>query len=178
MTDAALKVLRDGFFPQWTSKTLLACLKLLETNDSRIIQILTTQPPPFLSSEMFPVEMCDLVAFCSTPEPFGEQAGYVSKAFACTCAKAVELSGNPDAARIWLNAYDDGSRADVWQACITEIRQELQRRSVKDLDSTLQNALLQFPEDQTLKLACVDALIEQGLDEEAETLRAITGGLQ
>jgi hypothetical protein len=176
MFDAAKKVLVEGFFPIVPTHRLNAMLKLLEADDPAIIQGSTSFPPPLLATDGEQVESVDPVGFMGSDNTLTLTVGEVEEGFARLCFDADQRLGEPAACRFLLNAIDDNDRTEVWDFLTAEIRQELSRRLLRDkavtkLRPDLQDAVRTFPTDTTLWGACIDSLLEEGLEDEAEALR-------
>lgn len=155
-------VLRNGFLWQWSTERLEAALVLLVADSPKLAQGSTTSPPPLLSTQDWPLEACDLVAFCSIDDPFEATVGEAEEGFAKACFDADQKLGEPAACRWLLNAYDDTPRGEMWGQLIAELKAEVERRQPIELEPALKSALRDMPEDSVLKRACFDAVLEAG----------------
>lgn len=169
-------VLRQGFLPQWSSDRLEKAVRMLEEDSAFITQGSTTTPPPLMSVQDWPLEACDIVAFCSIEDEVGITVGQAEEAFAEAVYVSDTVLGEPAASRWFLNTFDDTPRYEMWANLIEEFKRELTIRqgragAIAQLEPELQKALATFPDDEVLKGACIDALIERGLEVEAEALR-------
>lgn len=155
-------VLRDGFFPGWSTAALEAALVLLETDDKRLIQGSTTTPPPLMCVQDWVVEACDIVAFCSVPTAFTakETVGAMEEGFAKACFEADQRLGEPAACRWLLNWFDDTPRYEMRRCLIAEFKAEIGRRPV--LPPELSAAIARTPDDRHLRGAAYDWLLENG----------------
>jgi hypothetical protein len=170
-------VLRDGFIPQWDDATLERAVVALEADIPFLTQGSTTTPPPLMCVQDWKLEACDLIAYCSVADPTDCTVGEAEEGFARSCFDADQRLGEPAACRWFLNWYDDGVRQEVFALIADEFRLALRMRKISreqavgKLPAELQTALKTFPTDRTLKGACIDHLLEQGLEAEAEILR-------
>lgn len=176
MFDAARKVLIEGFFPAVPTDRLRGLLFLVLNDDPRLIQGSTCFPPPLMATEGENVESVDPVAFLSVDNALTLTVGEVEEAFAKACFDMDSRLGEPAACRWLLNATDDYSRKEVWDFWATELQKELHSRLMKDkaithLRPEQQEAMKLFPNDETLKMAMVDQLLEDGREDLAEALR-------
>lgn len=155
-------VLREGFFPGWTTAALEAALKLLEADSPLLTQGSTTTPPPLMCVQDWTVEACDIVAFCTVPTAFTnkETVGTMEEGFAKACYEADQRLGEPAACRIFLNWFDDTPRNEMRWSLIEEFRAEIGRRPV--LPPELTAAITRSPDDRHLRGAAYDWLIENG----------------
>jgi hypothetical protein len=122
-------VLRQGFFPQWSTETLERTLAVLKADDRRLIQGSTTTPPPLMCVADYPVECCCLVAHCASEDPFNSTVGEVEEGFAKACYNADQMLGEPAACRWLLNWFDDTPRPQVLAELIEEFGQEISNRN-------------------------------------------------
>lgn len=129
MNEASWQVMfRKGFMPQWSTETLQSVRALLLADDVRIIQGKTTLPPPLLCHQDWPVEACDVIAYCSTPDAFDATVGECEEGFARACFSADNTVGEPAACKWFLDWFDLHPRPQVFAELLAEIDAELRRR--------------------------------------------------
>lgn len=129
MSEASWQVVfRKGFMPQWSTESLQSVRALLLTDDVRIGQGFTTTPPPLMCHQDWPVEACDVVTYCSTPDAFDATVGECEEGFARACFNADKTVGEPVTCRLFLNWYDDTPRYQMFAELVAEIDAELRRR--------------------------------------------------
>ena len=155
-------VLRQGFLPQWTTSRIKEAVAALEADDRRLTQGSTTTPPPLMAVQDWPVEACDLIAFCSSDDAFSATVGDIEEGFARACFNADQTLGEPAACRWFLNWFDDEPRGEVFRECAAELRAEIERRRPVEAPTELRTALANMPEDSTLKRAVYDWCLEAG----------------
>lgn len=112
------KVWRDGFLPQFSPEQRAALKQALETDDPRLLQGATTQPPPLMCVQDWTCEGGCAVSFCAMPGTVGE----VEEFFAAKCFQADQLLGEPAACRWFLNWFDDTPRDKMRRLLLEELQ--------------------------------------------------------
>jgi len=120
---------RTGFLPQFSDEQLLRLKTALETDDLRLVQRKTTDPPPLQCMQDIPVEAVCLIGFCGWTEErrlVGNVETYVSQ----TCFEADQLTGELMGSKYFLNFWDDTPRGEAFQIMLEEIEFNLAERAI------------------------------------------------
>ena len=121
------RVWRDGVAPQFTRQQLETLLWGLETDDQRLLQGVTTSPPPLLCVQDWPCEGACLISYPVAFETTEEiKVGEVEEQFAQMCFQADQTLGEPGAIRYLLRWFDESPRADVRRELIAEVKLALE----------------------------------------------------
>jgi hypothetical protein len=122
-------VWRHGIAPQLTTTGLLALRQALESDDGRLIQGATTEPPPLQVVLDWPVLKACAVCFALW-QGGGDfhSVGQVEAAFARACHAADQAFGEPAACRYFLNWFDQTPREPMRQELLAEVNQALVSR--------------------------------------------------
>ena len=141
--EAWQQVWREGFAPQLSIQGLQALKRALETDDPRLIQGATTQPPPLRCVEDWLVEGACAVTYCYVEDyngmaPKGTIAarntsnyctvGQAEEAFARACLECDQRLGEPAGCRHFLCWFDMTPREEMRQLLLPEVEGELARR--------------------------------------------------
>jgi hypothetical protein len=121
-------VWRDGFAPVMPTAGLMALRQALKTDDARVVQGATTQPPPLMCVQDWPVEAACVLGFCGWQGEQLETVGEVEEFFARSCFEADQRLGEPAACRWFLNWYDDTPRDEMRRELLAEIERTLGER--------------------------------------------------
>lgn len=138
---------RDGFAPLIGTEELQALRTAVATDDPRLVQGCTTQPPPLMCVQDWPVEAGCAIGFCGAManggllplkgDEDGEQsprqgsAATVADAeeyFAKACQAADQKLGELAGCRWFLAWFDETPRDDMRRELLPEIDRELARR--------------------------------------------------
>ena len=122
------RVWREGFAPVLSSAGLEALARALESDDPRLVQIVTTQPPPMPGLLNWPVEAACAVAYAGWRGDRLVTVAEVDDYFACVCREADRQLGCATACRLFLNAFDEWPREEMVRQLLPEVRRELRRR--------------------------------------------------
>ena len=122
------KVWRDGFAPQLSTAGLDALRHALREDDTRLIQGVTTSPPPIPCLREWAVEGACAVAFCAWQGEGFDTVGEVERQFACTCLDADMALGEPAACRYFVNWFDDTPRDQMRRLLLEEVERTLSER--------------------------------------------------
>jgi hypothetical protein len=127
------KVWRDGFLPQFSTRSLLALQRGLKDNDGRLTQGATSIPAPHESVLDWPIEGACVLGFGAWQGDGVETVGDLESHFAEACFEADRRLGEPAAVRYFLNWYDDVPRDVMRRELLAEISRELPRRHDADI---------------------------------------------
>ena len=110
-------VWRQGFAPVLPTKGLQELLTALETDDVRLLQGATSQPPPRMCVQDWPCEGADAIGFVGwAEEDMDATVGEVEEFFAKACFHCDQLLGEPAACRYVLRFWDDTPRGEArWE---------------------------------------------------------------
>lgn len=114
-------VWRDGFVPVLSRKGLEALKAALQADDPRLVQGVTTTPPPLMCVQDWPVEACCALGFCGWQGDALNTVGEVEEHFAKCCFEADQKLGEPAACRWFLNWFDDTPRDQVRKELLAEV---------------------------------------------------------
>lgn len=90
-------------------------------DDPRIVQRVTTIPPPLLCNADRLVECADPLAYALWQGHHLKTVGQVEEAWAEMCFKADEMLGEMGACRFFLNWIDDTDRAVMIRELLVEV---------------------------------------------------------
>lgn len=121
------RVWREGFAPLFGTEALQRLATALETDDLRLLQGSTTNPPPLMAFADWPVEGCDAIGFTGWTQD-GATVGEIELHFARSCFEADQRLGEPAACRWFLNWYDDTPRNEMRASLLAELKLELEKR--------------------------------------------------
>ena len=122
-------VWRNGFVPVLTTRGLIQLRDALRNDDFRLVQGATTNPPPLLCVQDWPVEGCCALGFCGWLGDGLETVGEVEEYFAKCCFEADERLGEPAACRQFLNWFDDEPRAQMRRDLLAEVELAIAERT-------------------------------------------------
>jgi hypothetical protein len=122
------KVWRDGLAPHFSSAALGALQRGLQTDDGRLIQGATTQPPPLECVREWSVEAACALGYCGWQGEKLDTVAQVEEFFARACFEADQRLGEPAACRWFLNWFDDMPREEVRRALLPEVTRSLAQR--------------------------------------------------
>ena len=119
--EAWRKVCRKAFYPLVKMDTLHQLWLAIGAEDPRLNQGYTTDPPPLMAVQDWPVESvgCPL-AMCGVLEGL-ETVGDVEEYFARLCFEIDNRLGEPGGVRWLLNWHDETPRAEVFSELFREI---------------------------------------------------------
>lgn len=115
------KVFRDGFLPLLTRKHLLVLQEALLSDDSRLIQGATTEPPPLQCVQDWPVQAACLLGFCAWQGNDLTTVAEVEEQFARWCFEIDSRVGEPAGCRWLLNFFDETPRQEVRRLLLEEV---------------------------------------------------------
>jgi hypothetical protein len=127
------KVWRDGFAPCLSTAGLEALKAGLESDDPKLIQGLTTTPPPLMCVQDWPVEAACALGYCGWKGDGLGTVGQVEEHFAKCCYQADQHLGEPAACRWFLNAFDDWPRDEMRRELLAEVELALSNRRKEGL---------------------------------------------
>ncbi len=127
------KVWREGVAPLLSTSGLEALQQALKNDDARLLQGLTTTPPPLQCVQDWPVEAACALGFCGWQGDGLETVAEVEEFFARTCFEIDQRLGEPAACRWFLNWFDETPREEMREQLLAEVQRALaQRRSAED----------------------------------------------
>lgn len=139
MMETWRQVWRQGIVPNASTEGLEALRTALETDDERLIQGGTTNPPPLLCVHDWKCNgACGmaLIGWLSGSLPevdtadhkVGVTVGSVEEAFADLCWKCDAALGEPAGCRWFLNWFDDTPRDEMRRELLAEVELALRGR--------------------------------------------------
>lgn len=127
--EAWRKTFREGFVPGLCTAALTALRDALAGDDQTLIQGATTQPPPLLCVQDWPVEAACAVSFAGWKGEGLETVGQVEEYFARQCFDCDQRLGEPAACRQFLNWFDDAPRDQMRRELLAEVELALAERT-------------------------------------------------
>lgn len=124
-------VWRNGFVPHISTQALEALLDGLKEDDQKLRQGCTTEPPPLMCVQDWPIEAACALGYCGWKGEELHTVGLVEEYFAKLCYEADQTLGEPAACRHFLNWFDDGYREVVRSELITEVQFNLDQRVIE-----------------------------------------------
>lgn len=121
MAESWRVVWRTGLAPLLSERSLDALRLALETDDPRLIQGKTTEPPPLQSVRDWPVEAACAVGLCGWLGEGLETVGEVEEFFAQVCFAIDRSIGEPGGCRWFLNAWDEMPRDEARRELLAEV---------------------------------------------------------
>lgn len=119
---------RLGFAPSLPTAGLEALVLALKTDDPRLLQGATTQPPPLHCVQDWDVEGACLIPFAYWQGGLLKTVGDAEEAFARACYDCDQNLGTPAGCRELLNFWDSTPRDKARTEMLVEVRRELLRR--------------------------------------------------
>lgn len=156
------KVWREGFAPIFPHGGMQALLKALQEDDPRLMQGMTTTPPPNLAVQDWPVEGADAIGFVGWRDTLLglNTVGEVEKFFARSCFEADQRLEEAAGCRWFLNWFDDTPRDQMRKELIPEV---LLAILLLEERSDLSLADIPEPPSGNLLLASVDGVLQWGI---------------
>src|SRR5262245_36636648 len=114
------RVFRDGIAPQLSTPGLEALRLALLTDDCRLLQGATTEPPPLEQLHDWPVEGACPISYCFWKGDGLSFVAEVQEAFAQTTYECDAALGEPIACRWFLNAWDESPREEMRRELLAE----------------------------------------------------------
>jgi hypothetical protein len=121
-------VWRDGIAPQLSTAGLETLERALAEDDERLLQGMTTSPPPLQCMQQCGIEGACAVGFCAWQGDGIDTVGALEEFFARVCFRTDQRMGEPTACRRFLNWFDDAPRIVVRHRLLDEVRRVLRRR--------------------------------------------------
>jgi hypothetical protein len=128
-------IFRQGITPQLSTQALEALRDGLANDDPRLVQGMTSVPPPLQAVQDMPVEAACAVAFAGWKGEGLKTVGELGHWFDDVMVGCAKLIGDPDGVRWFLNWFDDTPRAQMIRGLLAEVERELasrQGRVVRD----------------------------------------------
>lgn len=124
------KVWRDGLVPLLSTRSLEALRQAVLTNDGRLIQGATTNPPPLQCVQDWPVEGACALGYCGWQGEGLETVAEVEEFFARMCFEIDQRLGEPAGCRWFLNWFDETPRDEMRRELVAEINLVLAARRI------------------------------------------------
>jgi hypothetical protein len=121
---------REGFAPLLSTEHLEVLRLALVNDDSRLLQGVTTQPPPLQCVQDWPVEGACPIAWCGWQGDGLRTVAEVEEFFAKCCFAADKRLGEPAACRWFLNWFDETPREQMRAELLVEVERALAERLV------------------------------------------------
>lgn len=128
MTATWVRVWREGISPQLSTAALEALRAGLMTDDARICQGTTTEPPPLPACDDFPCERADPVAFALWVGDGLTTVREIHDRWAEVMAKCDALLEETTVCRWFLTAIDEMTREDMRRQLLAEVNASLASR--------------------------------------------------
>jgi hypothetical protein len=122
------KVWRDGLAPLLSTPALHALRRALADDDPRLVQGVTTSPPPIVSLAGWPVEAACATAYCGWQGDGLQTVGEVEEFFASMCFMMDQRLDEPAGCRWFLNWFDETPRDIMRRALLPEVALSLASR--------------------------------------------------
>jgi hypothetical protein len=116
--------------PQFPTAGLEALRDALEQNDPMLIQGATTNPPPMICVQNWPVKGACVIGYCGWKGLALETVAEVEEFFARVCFGADRALRDPAAVQWFLNWADDTPRSEVRRLLFDEVERTLAMRSL------------------------------------------------
>jgi hypothetical protein len=131
------KVWREGVAPLVSTSGLEALESALKKDDDRLLQGVTTAPPPLHSVRDWAVEGACVIGYCGWQGDGLQTVAEVEAFFAEVCFQVDRDLGEPAACRGFLNWFDDSPRHEVRELLLGEVRRTLKNRRAPALRAAL-----------------------------------------
>jgi hypothetical protein len=125
-------VWRQGLARRLSSKGLRSLARALASDDPRLLQGVTTMPPPLQCVRSWPVEAACALGYCAWQGDGLETVAEVEEYFARLCFEAERVLGEPAACRWFVSWYDEAPRAEMCRELLEEVRRVLAERRGSD----------------------------------------------
>lgn len=127
------KVWREGFVPQFNKLHLEVILKVLLEDDPKLLQGVTTVPPPLHCVQDWPVEACCVTAYAGWKGNELVTVAEVVEFFSHICYECDMLVGEPAGCRWFLNFYDEAPRDEMRRELLAEVELALAQKNCEEL---------------------------------------------
>jgi hypothetical protein len=114
--------------PLISTPGLLALKEALERDDPKLLQKVTTSPPPLAYVQDWPIEGACPLTYTGWKGDGLETVGECEEYFAYLCAGIDIRMGEPAGCRWLLNQIDDWSREDLIKNLLPEVKLSIERR--------------------------------------------------
>lgn len=132
------KVWREGMAPLLSTPGLEALQRALTTDDARLLQGVTTTPPPLQCVQDWPVEAACALGYCGWQGEGLETVAEVEEFFARMCFEIDQRLGEPAACRWFLNWFDETPRDEMRELLLDEVNRFLAQRSSADVHEEIE----------------------------------------
>src|SRR5262245_23971678 len=119
---------RQGVAPLLSTDNLEVLRQALVNDDRRLLQGVTTDPPPLQCVQDWPVEGACGISFCGWQGDGLLLVGEVEEYFARMCFEIDKRLGEPAGCRWFLNWFDDTPRAEMRKELLQEVQRSLAER--------------------------------------------------
>ncbi len=126
--EAWRRVWRDAVAPLLSDESLIALRKGLQTDDKRLIQGATTNPPPLMCVQDWDVEGACPIGYCGWQGDGLETVGEVEEYFARMCFSIDGKLGEPAGVRYFLNWTDETPRGEMISQLLPEVEMAIKDR--------------------------------------------------
>lgn len=123
---------RAGIVPFLSTPGLRALEQALITDDPRLLQGKTTEPPPLQCVQDWPVEAACFVGYAAWQGDGLKTVGEVEEAFAKCLFDADQRLGEPAGVRWFLNPFDDWPREQMLASLLPEVQRALSLREIPE----------------------------------------------
>lgn len=128
MVESWRKVWREGVVPLLSTRSLEALRQGLLTDDTRLIQGATTNPPPLACVADWPAEGACALGYCGMVGEGLEKVVEVEEFFARMCFEIDRRLDEPGGCRWFLNFFDETPRDEMRRELLAEIDLALSAR--------------------------------------------------
>jgi len=125
------KAWRDGLAPELSTAALIALQQALRTDDPRLLQGVTTLPPPLQCIRDWAVEGACALGFCGWQGDGLRTVEQVERYFAKIRANTDDRLGGAPPCRAFLNWFDDTPRDQMRRQLLNEVTRELTQRQAQ-----------------------------------------------
>lgn len=122
---------RDGIVPQLPGAALIALADALQHDDGSLIQGVTTSPPNLRLMEEWPMECACAIAFAGWRGCGMQTVGQAAEFFALVMYNCDCRLGHPQAAKPFVDWFDNTPRDQMRQLLLAEVELALSRRKAK-----------------------------------------------
>jgi hypothetical protein len=122
------KVWRDAVAPLLSTPALEALKAALESDDARLIQGATSEPPPLGCVQDWPVTGACALGYCGWRGDGLQTVGEVEEFFARLCFEIDQRLGEAAGCRWFLNWFDETPRDEMIRELLPEVALALEER--------------------------------------------------
>lgn len=126
--DTWRQVWRNGIAPLLSASGLEALRSAIVSDDVRLVQGATTEPPPLYSARDWHLEGACALGFCGWQGEGLETVGEVEEFVTRLCAEIDRRLGEPTASRWFMHWFDDTPRDLMRRQLLAEVSRTLARQ--------------------------------------------------